>query len=568
VEAALTVGEALAEARGAAGLSVDEVSERTRIRGIVIRSIERDDFDALGGDLYVRGYLRAIAGAVGIDPQPLIREFDATRSANSGGWPSEGRAAEVPTVATPVVPASAEVTVVDQQAADPAADPGPDAGPAPDPAAGDPLAEDPAAAFPAGEAMGPWVVPAEEATRSWESDEVAPAAEAPRSWEPAEVEPAAEDTRWDPFSWEDPAAEVPPAAEATRSWEEPPAEVAPAAGPPRSWEPAAEEAPAAETTRWDPFSWEDPAGERYLGPWGDDAVADWDPAPMPGVWESPAAQVTSAAVGPEPTADRAAAPRTAADRAAVARPASRPARKTRLGAPPRPGTPRPGRPSRVRGPRWVATIAFLTVVVLAIVGIAGAEIASKLHSDGKASAAAASTPAIPTPSVTAKPSVLASATPTPPVTPAPAPVQPVSVSYAEAFGPQGTGDGDNPQFAAEAITASATRPWRTNWYTTAEFGKLKHGTGLLLGLGHRVTVTAVRLQLGGHWGASVQIRAGNNLSDLPVLSTATDTGGLVTLRLSAPTRARYVLIWFTRLPPDGAGTYQASVYSATVLGRP
>ena len=28
-----------------------------------------------------------------------------------------------------------------------------------------------------------------------------------------------------------------------------------------------------------------------------------------------------------------------------------------------------------------------------------------------------------------------------------------------------------------------------------------------LGLGHRVTVTAVRLQLGGHWGASVQIRA-------------------------------------------------------------
>jgi cytoskeletal protein RodZ len=69
----VTVGETLTEARYQAGLSIDELSERTRIRGTVIRSIEQDDFDACGGDLYVRGYVRAIAGAVGIDAQPLIR---------------------------------------------------------------------------------------------------------------------------------------------------------------------------------------------------------------------------------------------------------------------------------------------------------------------------------------------------------------------------------------------------------------------------------------------------------------------------------------------------------------
>ncbi|HEY6788316.1 MAG TPA: helix-turn-helix domain-containing protein, partial [Trebonia sp.] len=64
----MTVGEAIAQARDAAGLSVDEVSGRTGIRETVIRDIERDDFAALGGDLYVRGYLRAIAAAVGLDP--------------------------------------------------------------------------------------------------------------------------------------------------------------------------------------------------------------------------------------------------------------------------------------------------------------------------------------------------------------------------------------------------------------------------------------------------------------------------------------------------------------------
>jgi hypothetical protein len=75
----VTVGQTLTKARSQAGLSVDELSERTRIRGTVIRSIEQDDFEACGGDLYVRGYVRALAGAVGIDAQPLIREFDLER---------------------------------------------------------------------------------------------------------------------------------------------------------------------------------------------------------------------------------------------------------------------------------------------------------------------------------------------------------------------------------------------------------------------------------------------------------------------------------------------------------
>ena len=89
----MTVGETLTEARSQAGLSVDELSERTRIRETVIRSIERDDYEACGGDLYVRGYVRALAGAVGIDAQPLIREFDMGRGTGPVGLRSGGFAA-------------------------------------------------------------------------------------------------------------------------------------------------------------------------------------------------------------------------------------------------------------------------------------------------------------------------------------------------------------------------------------------------------------------------------------------------------------------------------------------
>src|SRR5207247_2938479 len=40
-----------------------------------ITAIESDDYSACGGELYVRGYIRSIAGAVGTDPEPLIQKY-------------------------------------------------------------------------------------------------------------------------------------------------------------------------------------------------------------------------------------------------------------------------------------------------------------------------------------------------------------------------------------------------------------------------------------------------------------------------------------------------------------
>jgi cytoskeletal protein RodZ len=75
------IGEALAEARSQAGLTVTEVSQRTRIRETVIRGIEGDDYSVCGGDFYARGNIRSIARAVGADPEPLIREYDEVHRA-------------------------------------------------------------------------------------------------------------------------------------------------------------------------------------------------------------------------------------------------------------------------------------------------------------------------------------------------------------------------------------------------------------------------------------------------------------------------------------------------------
>jgi hypothetical protein len=73
----VSIGEDLAQARCRAGLSVTEVSRRTRIRATIICGIEHDDYSACGGDFYARGHIRAIAKAVGADPGPLISDYDA-----------------------------------------------------------------------------------------------------------------------------------------------------------------------------------------------------------------------------------------------------------------------------------------------------------------------------------------------------------------------------------------------------------------------------------------------------------------------------------------------------------
>jgi hypothetical protein len=75
---AVSIGEALAAARGQAGLTITQVSQQTRIRETIIGEIERDDFSGCGGDFYARGHIRAIARAVGADGEPLVGEYDSS----------------------------------------------------------------------------------------------------------------------------------------------------------------------------------------------------------------------------------------------------------------------------------------------------------------------------------------------------------------------------------------------------------------------------------------------------------------------------------------------------------
>ncbi|WP_037869059.1 helix-turn-helix domain-containing protein [Streptomyces sp. SPB074] len=72
-----SLGETLRQARAKAGLRVEDVSASTRIRVPLVQAIENDDFSQCGGTVYARGHLRALARAVGLDPEPLLARYDA-----------------------------------------------------------------------------------------------------------------------------------------------------------------------------------------------------------------------------------------------------------------------------------------------------------------------------------------------------------------------------------------------------------------------------------------------------------------------------------------------------------
>jgi cytoskeletal protein RodZ len=439
------IGGALAEARTEAGLTVTQVSERTRIREKLIRDIEHDDYSACGGDYYARGHIRAIARVVGTDPVPLIEEYDAARmppepeepepnNVDSHGWriPGLHRLA--------------------------------DNGPGENGLAG----------------SSRWEHGSNDTTRP--GNGLAKNSVARNRYGTAGVPPGAEvDARAD--------------AETGNDLYDP--------GTLRSGLTA--------------------AGGRA------------------GVLDSAARWAGSA--------------------------------RSRLARPPEPagsGVPggitaaeafRPSMPIEPRRRRRKGTAALVLIVLAAIGALAyllaagGSSPTPQPHATTHHSAG----------STAARHSSAKSTAPEPSQTPTPTALAAVS---ATAFGPGGIAQGDNPQRAALVLNPSDSVGWQTDWYGTATFAGLQSGTGLLLDMGRPVTVTSARIQLGAAAGGALQLRAGNrpSLRRLHLVAQAANPGGTISVPVSSPVTARYLLIWFSSLPPDSSGTYQATIYKVSLLG--
>ena len=77
----MTLGRTIRDAREAALLSLETLSESTSIRIGLLSEMENNNFSHCGGDTYARGHLRNIAAKVGINPQIFIDLYNEEHSA-------------------------------------------------------------------------------------------------------------------------------------------------------------------------------------------------------------------------------------------------------------------------------------------------------------------------------------------------------------------------------------------------------------------------------------------------------------------------------------------------------
>jgi len=74
-----SIGAYLRHARVARSMSISEVARATRIPSGTIARMEADHFDDLPGEVFARGFLKAYASTVGLQPDDVLARYTAAR---------------------------------------------------------------------------------------------------------------------------------------------------------------------------------------------------------------------------------------------------------------------------------------------------------------------------------------------------------------------------------------------------------------------------------------------------------------------------------------------------------
>ena len=56
-------------------IALKSIAERTKIKATLLEALERDDVSRWPSGIFRRSYIRGYAEAIGLDPDPVVREF-------------------------------------------------------------------------------------------------------------------------------------------------------------------------------------------------------------------------------------------------------------------------------------------------------------------------------------------------------------------------------------------------------------------------------------------------------------------------------------------------------------
>jgi len=85
-----TFGEELKRERELRGIGLREVAEATKVNIRYLEAMERDDFEHLPGGVFNRGFVRAYAQFIGVDPDAMVNAYLMEEQTQNGHRGSTG----------------------------------------------------------------------------------------------------------------------------------------------------------------------------------------------------------------------------------------------------------------------------------------------------------------------------------------------------------------------------------------------------------------------------------------------------------------------------------------------
>ncbi|WP_369196877.1 protein kinase family protein [Streptomyces djakartensis] len=145
--------------------------------------------------------------------------------------------------------------------------------------------------------------------------------------------------------------------------------------------------------------------------------------------------------------------------------------------------------------------------------------------------------------------------------------KPVTIQGVTDFDPLGSDGSENPDETNRVHDSAPGTYWETSFYTSADFGRLKSGVGVILDLGKVQEVGQVTVSFQG--ATSVELRAAGGATTQPQSleaynKVAQGSGTTVTLKPGESVKSRYLLVWLTKLPLTAEGNYRGRVVDIKV----
>ncbi|MFE0641573.1 protein kinase family protein [Streptomyces sp. NPDC058877] len=146
--------------------------------------------------------------------------------------------------------------------------------------------------------------------------------------------------------------------------------------------------------------------------------------------------------------------------------------------------------------------------------------------------------------------------------------KPISIVTAKDFDPFGNGS-EKPEQIKNVFDGNPQTFWQSDWYTTADFGRLKTGMGIILDLGKVQPIGKVTVSSIGD--TSMELRTASDQTNAMPTSfsayskVAEGSGETITLKPEKSLNSRYLLIWLTKLPASGDGTFRGRVVDIKVV---